>query len=383
LHIHTLPVISGSGINTFLTMRGMDRNTYDVELACAPGGRLINLVRKNGMNVRLFRNLVQPFNARKDLQALFDLIFYLKRNFYHIIHTHNSKAGFVGRLAARLAGIPIIVHTVHGFSFHDQEPLCRRILFRNLERLASHWCDKMIFISQPLIDWALKERVVGKEKIVKIYSGIELDHFRPLTRDRAKAIRKRWRLSEDEAVIGIVSKLWEGKGHLPLIRAFSEIRKENKKTRLVIVGEGPLHKELTTLVREFGLEEAVLFTGFQEDVSEIVSTFNVGVLPSFFEGMGRVLLEIMAMEKPIVATRVGGIPDLIKHGVNGLLVSPGDERELANAIRMLLGDRLLAVKMGAAGRRRISEEFSADFMVESIEMVYRDLLNRKRIRFES
>nr|MBC8459425.1 glycosyltransferase family 4 protein [Deltaproteobacteria bacterium] len=302
LHIHTLPIISGSGINTFLSMRGMDRRIYEAELACAPGGRLIDLVQSHNMSVRTFNNLVQPLHPVKDLLALMNLIFFLKKNRYHIVHTHNSKAGFLGRLAAKFAGVPVIVHTVHGFAFHDQEPIWRQNLFRNLERRASRWCDKMIFISQPLIDWALREGVVTEDKAVKIYSGIELDQFGPVTEDTKNRIRSKWRIGHEDVVIGVVSKLWEGKGHAILIKAFKELRKEIKDIRLVIVGEGYIYNELRNLVHMLGLKDSVLFTGFQMDVSEIIATFDVAVLPSFFEGMGRVLLEAMAMEKPVVAS---------------------------------------------------------------------------------
>ncbi|MBW1888167.1 MAG: glycosyltransferase family 4 protein, partial [Deltaproteobacteria bacterium] len=119
---------------------------------------------------------------------------------------------------------------------------------------------------------------------------------------------------------------------------------------------------------------------FQMDVSEIISTFDVAVLPSFFEGMGRVLLEAMAMEKPVVASRVGGIPDLVEDGVNGFLVSPGDVRDLVNTLKKTINDRKLARKMGKEGRKRTSEQFSAGVMVRSIEKVYHECLNRKGIR---
>ena len=128
-----------------------------------------------------------------------------------------------------------------------------------------------------------------------------------------------------------------------------------------------------------GLKDSVLFTGFQMDVSEIIATFDVAVLPSFFEGMGRVLLEAMAMEKPVVASRVGGIPDLVEHGVNGLLVSPGDVLELSNAIEKIVRDKKLALEMSKKGRKRITEQFSADAMVQSIEKVYNECLNAKGI----
>jgi len=382
LHIHTLPIISGSGINTFLTMRGMDRRIFRAELACAPEGRLIDLVMSHDMKVRTFNNLVQPLHPLKDLMALMNLICFLKKNPYHIVHTHNSKAGLLGRLAAKLAGTNVIIHTVHGFAFHDQEPPSRQILFRNLERFASHWCDKMIFISQPLIDWALRERIVCEEKTVRVYSGIEPDLFHPTTRDIKNRIRKKWKLKQNDAVIGIVSKLWDGKGHAVLINAFKELKKEIKNVRLLIVGEGYLYDELVRMVDMHRLKDSVQFTGFQADVPEIIATFDVAVLPSFFEGMGRVLLEAMAMEKPVVASRVGGIPDLVEHGINGFLVRPGNVEELTGALKKILGDKRLAGRMGKEGRKRVKEQFSADVMVQSIEKVYRDLLAMKGIKVD-
>jgi len=383
LHIHTLPIVSGSGINTFLSMRGMDRNVYEVELACAPGGRLIQLVEDNHMKVWPFEHLVQPISPLKDTISLIELTIFLKRNPYHIVHTHNSKCGFLGRLAAKLAGIPVIVHTVHGFAFHDQEPIWRQSLFRNLERMGSHWCDKMIFISQPLIDWALRENITDKEKIEKIYSGIQLDQFRPVTMDVKIKNREKWELKRDDLVIGIVSKLWEGKGHITLIEAFKALKKRLNNAKLVIVGEGDLYEELQGFVDKNELSGSVLFTGFQMDVSEILSTFDVAVLPSFFEGMGRVLLEAMAMEKPVVASRVGGIPDLVKHQINGLLVKPGDVEGLTHALEQILSDKGLSSKMGKEGRKRIQEQFSADIMVQSIDKVYRELLTRKGVTIEN
>ena len=383
LHIHTLPVISGSGINTFLTMRGMKGNRYESVLACAPGGTLIDLVQRHGMEVMTFPSLVQPLHPLKDFKAILDLTGHLMTKRYQVVHTHNSKAGFIGRLAAKLARVPVIVHTVHGFAFHRQEPPWRRTLFRNLERLASQWCDQMIFISQPLVDWAVNEGIGCSGKMTRIYSGIEMDRFHPVSVQEKNRLRAGWGLHEDDAVIGMVSKLWEGKGHAFLLRAFKEIKEEKPQARLVIVGEGYLMESLKTLVSRMGLSEAVIFTGFLEDVPQIIATFDVAVLPSYFEGMGRVLLEAMAMEKPVVGTRVGGIPDLIEEGLNGYLVSPGNEKELASAVVKILNDRDLALKMGQTGRKKMTDRFSAESMVRSIEEVYSELLKRKGVCFDS
>jgi len=382
LHIHTLPIISGSGINTFLTMEGMDKSRFEVQLACAPGGPLIDLVVGNGMKVTTFRNMVQPVDPLRDSLVTMDIWSFLRKNSFHIVHTHNSKAGFTGRLAAKLAGTCAVIHTVHGFAFHAEEPFWRRALFRNLERLAAHWCDKMIFISQPLIDWAIGERISSKDKIVKIYSGIDLDRFRPLSEEQQRRHRRKWNLGPGDAVVGMVSKLWEGKGHRVLITAFKKVTQEVENARLVIVGEGYLLGELTSQTKALGLDGSVLFTGFVEDVPGIMSTFDVAVLPSFFEGMGRVLLEAMAMEKPVVATRVGGIPDLVEDGRNGFLINPGDTDALAGSIVKLLNDRALARAMGRAGLEKICDKYSARQMVQAIEGVYREILGKKGVNLE-
>lgn len=380
LHVHTLPVISGSGINTFLSMKGIDRNIYEVELVCAPGGRLIELMNSHQIKVWTFNNLVQPLHPLKDFLALINLTSFLKKNAYHVVHTHNSKAGFIGRLAARLANVPVVIHTVHGFAFHDQEPRWRRALFRNLERVASRWCDKEIFISQPLIDWALKEKIISPDKVVKIYSGIDLNQFQPLSEDRKTQIRKEWGIGKDDTVIGIVSKLWEGKGHAILIDAFKQIKQDIKNARLVIIGEGYLYDKLVNQVKLLGIEDSVLFTGFQMDVSGIIGIFDVAVLPSFFEGMGRVILEAMAMEKPVVASRVGGIPDLVDDSVTGYLTVPGNVQELAEALKKILTDRHLTQRMGKEARKRTTLQFSSEVMVESISKVYSECLKLKGIK---
>jgi glycosyltransferase involved in cell wall biosynthesis len=162
-----------------------------------------------------------------------------------------------------------------------------------------------------------------------------------------------------------------------------EIRKEKPHARLVIVGEGYLMQSLKDLVRQMELSDAVVFTGFMEDVPPLLATFDVVVLPSFFEGMGRVLLEAMAMEKPVVGTAVGGIPDLIEQGLNGYLVSPGNEKELAGALLKILNDNGLALRMGQSGRMKMTDRFSAESMVRSIEKLYRELLQEKGICLDS
>ncbi len=374
LHVHTLPVVSGSGINTFLSMRGLDPARWEASLACAPGGRLEDLVRESGMAFVPVPDLVQPVDPLRDLRAALALRRVIRSGGYDLVHTHNSKAGFVGRLGAHWAGTAKVVHTVHGFAFHDQEPPARRALFRFLERRAARWCDHMIFISRPLQDWAGRERIVCPGGQSVIYSGIEPERFAPAGPDERAALRDRWGLPRDAPVAGIVSKLWEGKGHDTLLGALAGLRRRLPGARLLVVGEGELRPRLEALATELGVREAVVFTGFLQDVRPAVGAMDVSVLPSLFEGMGRVLLEAMAMGLPVVASRVGGIPDVVDDGVTGLLVPPGDGPALTRALETMLTDGALAARMGAAGRARVDERFGARAMAASIEKVYLDLL---------
>ncbi len=351
-------------------------------MACAPGGRLVDLVRSHGMNVSPLKNMVQPLNPVRDILVTLELFSLIRKNRYSIVHTHNSKAGFVGRLAARMAGVPVIIHTVHGYAFHDQEPPWRRSLFRNLERTASSWADMIIFISQPLIDWALEENICSRNKIVKIYSGIDIDRFSPSPLNYAEEMRKNWNIDKKEQVIGIVSKLWDGKGHKVLIDAFNILKRSRDNVKLMIVGEGYLEDDLKQYVRTLGLKNDIIFTGFQSEVSETIACMDIAVLPSFFEGMGRVILEAMAMEKPVIGSNVGGIPDLVKDNINGFLTEPGDVKGLAQALEKLLGNRELSEKMGKMGRAMISDSYSSNKMVNDIKNLYMECSKRKGLHLD-
>ncbi len=375
LHIHTLPVVSGSGINTLLTMRGLDRNKFAVEFACAPGGPLIGEVKKEGITFQPINHFVQEINIGKDFAALGELIRLLRRGRYGIVHTHNSKAGFLGRLAAKIAGVPIIVHTIHGFAFHEYERPPRRFLFISLERLAARFAHKLIAISQPLKEWGLRLGIGEPGKYVIIYSGIEEEKFQ--VEIDGDGTKEELGIRPGEKIVGMVAKLWEGKGHKTILESVKIINERIPRVRFIFVGEGYLRKELEDYAGRLGIREQVIFAGFVKNISEITAIFDVALLASFFEGMGRVLLEAMALGKPVVATRVGGIVDVVEDGETGILVRPGDPGDLARAIITLLEDENLARRMGEAGKERVDSRFTARTMVREIEKVYEELLRKR------
>lgn len=375
LHIHTLPIISGSGINTLLTMKGLDGNKYEVEFACAPGGSLIDKVKREGIRFQSIKHFRQKINLFNDCLALWELVRLMSQKKYDIVHTHNSKAGFIGRLAARIARVPIIVHTIHGFAFHEYERPPRRILFILLERFAARFSDRLITVSEPLKEWGLRLNIGKPNKYVTIYDGIEVEKFKINININEK--KKELRIKQEEKVVGVVAKLWEGKGHKTILEAAPRIIKEIPEVKFLFVGEGYLRSRLEARIQELGLSERIIFTGFREDIPEVTAIFDIAVLDSFFEGLGRVLLEAMVLGKPVIATKVGGIVDVVKDGETGILIPPRDANALAKAIITLLKDKKLAQRMGEAGKRRIDERFIAQTMVKKITALYDELINEK------
>ena len=376
LHVHTLPVISGSGINVLLTMKGLRLKGYDVELATKGDGELIKEVEKEGFKVRAISHFNQEINLYKDIMALFELIYVIKKYRYDIVHTHNSKAGFIGRLAAKICGTPLVIHTVHGFAFHDFERPWRRKLFIFLERLAAKWADKLIVISNPLKDWGLRLGIGKKEQYVLIYSGIEIDKFKVNIDVNKK--KEEFGIRPDELVVGVVAKLWEGKGHECVLKAVKDVIKKVPNVRFMFVGEGYLYRSLKELRDKLGLADYVIFTGFRKDIPEITSIFDVAVLASYFEGLGRVILEAMVCGKPVVATKVGGIVDIVEDAVTGLLVPPNNQVALSGALVKLLSNEDLRKKIGENAKKRIDERFSSQAMVDKIHLLYNSLIKQSK-----
>jgi glycosyltransferase involved in cell wall biosynthesis len=376
LHVHTVPVISGSGINTMLTMQGSLERGHDVSLVTQAPGPLTVQAEASGIRVFVISRMGREIRPIQDTLSVVELFRLIRRHRFSIVHTHNSKAGIVGRLAAWLARVPLVVHTVHGFSFHESETILRRALYRWIERLAAHWCHGLIFISQPLIDWADRERIGTGTPRSLIYSGINLEAF--ATADPA-TFRSKWHVAADRVVVGMVSKLWEGKGHSILLEAWRQVVAETPRQPplLVIVGHGPLEGQLRAQASELGITDSVLFTGFLEDTPRVTAAIDIAVLPSFFEGMGRVVLEAQAAGKPVVASRVGGIPDLIDDRVNGILVTAGDADSLAREITGLVNAPGRRKSLGANARRQMSPEYSATHMIKAIHSFYDELLKNR------
>jgi sugar transferase (PEP-CTERM/EpsH1 system associated) len=296
----------------------------------------------------------------------FKLAKLLKKKGVQILHLHNSTAFFYGVIAGKLAGIPAIVYTEHA-----------RDIFPNLkvriaDKLLSYFTDKIIVVADYLKKNLIEYEKFDGEKIFVIYNGINPAEFNIKT----DHIKKRRELDIDVnvPVIGIVARLDPIKNHACLINAMKHVINKFPEAVLLIIGGGPVHSELESLVKDLKLEKNVRFLGTRADVPELMSVIDVFVLCSRSEGLSVTLLEAMAAGKPVVATRVGGTPELIEHDINGLLVESDDEEGLSKALIELLTDKSKSLKLGEAAGRKINDSFTLAHMVKKYEKIYSECL---------
>lgn len=367
LHIITRLDRGGSSENTLITVAQLDRQRYRPSLMAGPSSE--------GAAAILIPHLGRKIRPLHDLLAFAEMYAKIRQGRYTIVHTHSSKAGILGRWAARLAGVPIIVHTPHGHVFYGYYERVPTYLFIVLERLTARITDKIITLTEAGIREHVERRIAPREKFISIHSGVDLAPYTELPPDPAAA-RKRFGLSPDCLVVGSVGRFEPVKGYDILLRAAGLLRTRQPKVQFLLAGEGEEAPHLKRLAEELQVDDRVFFPGWQQELPHVLSALDLFVLPSRNEGMGRVLVQAMAMGTPIVATRVGGIPEVLGEGETGLLVAPDDPIELAAAIERLLTDRELAGKIGEAGRRRASA-YSADKMVADIESLYDTLLMQK------
>lgn len=381
LHIITRLIIGGAQENTILTADLLDKSRWSVEIVSGPQtgqeGSLIAEVHQRGIPLIIEPALVREINLRKDVLALIRLTRFIRQGGYTIVHTHSSKAGILGRWAARLAGTPIIIHTVHGWGHHDhQHPLVRH-LYITLEKLCLPITDRLISVSPMNTEKGIRDGIGHPGNYVVIRSGIELERFGcpQVPREQTRSLLG---IPANALVVGTVTRLSFQKAPLDFVRAAGIIAQSIPNAWFVIVGDGPLRPQVEALIAKLGLMNRFILTGLRRDVPELLATFDLFLLSSLWEGLPRVLPQAMATGLVVIATAADGNIEAVHEGVNGWLVPPGQPTALAQATIELLCQPDLMVQMGEAGRS-IAKEFGAQKMVKEIDWLYRQLVAQKEI----
>ena len=339
-------------------------------------GSLLDDAVAAGTNLVRVPHLRRPLSPLADLQAFVWLLRYFRRERPAIVATHTAKAGSLGRLAAAMAGVPIIVHTFHGHVLDGYFGRIRTSVFIGIERFLGLLTTKFIAIS-PEIESDLERLGIGRGKTVVVRLGLELDH---LTVEKPGRLRAELGVPGGAPLVGIVGRLVPIKAHDLFLAAASTVAKARPDAHFAIVGDGERWEELHAAVARLDLADRVHFTGWRSDLAEVYSDLDIVVCCSRNEGTPVSLIEACAAGRCVIGTRVGGIADIIAPGVNGLLVPSGDSGALATAIEDLIADPARRKKMGTTGRQMVLERHGSGRMVRELKEVYRGLLEEAPAR---
>lgn len=385
LHPITRLIIGGAQENTMLTADYHSHlpefeGKYQVDVVCGPQtgpeGSLIEETKHRGVKLTIMPEMVREVSPINDLKAIFKLRKMMLDGRYDIVHTHSSKAGVLGRIAAKWAGVPHIVHTVHGWSYHEHMSDRKKNFYVALEKIGYRAGDAMITVSPKDIDKGLAEGIGRREDYTVIRSGIELDRFGQVDEQTRIKMRQMLGIPTDALVIGSVTRLSEQKDPLTMIEAMARTHQQRPDSWFLIVGDGALRPDVEAKISSFGLNERILLTGLRRDVPELIATFDIFMLASLWEGLPRVLPQAMASGLPIVCTRADGSAEAVIDGENGFLVEPQQPDQIAEKLIKLIDDEPLRNKMAAAGKKLVPT-FGARKMVQDIDLLYQTLIERK------
>jgi len=382
LHPITRLIVGGAQENTIFTAALLDKTKFQVDILSGvqtgSEGSLIEEANEQGINLLFINELVREISPLKDVTALIKLYIAMRNNRYNIVHTHSSKAGILGRLAAKMAGIPVIVHTIHGWSFHDYLPSYQKHLFIYLEKIAAKFSDALVFVSEADLETGLKNGIGKKSQYRLIRSAIPRIQFNNLEKNK-EINRKKLGIPDNVLVIGNVGRLSDQKNPIEWIQIAQKISLEEDNVVFLLVGDGPLRLDVEEEINEFFLSEKFILPGLTRDVLSYFSIIDIFLITSLWEGLPRTVLEAMAMGIPVVAYKSGGIPEIVSDGITGYLCKAGDIESMVKRSIFLLKNHLLREEMGRKGNLLIRNDFDLQVMIEHISKLYTELLTQKQI----
>ena len=382
-----IPVLQ---IVTRLVGRGVPRHVLDIATGLTPERYAVEILagrgepwesslwdeaRQRAVPTHYAAGLRRRINPVADVAALVAIYRRIRRGRYRIVHTHISKAGVLGRVAARCARVPIVVHTYHGRveELHGGS-LGSRVL-RRCEGMAAGLTDALVAVSEDTARLACGSGIGASRQFVVIHNGIDLASFQDFEPGEALPAKISGKL-----LVGAVGSMTREKGFDVLLESFSRLADTWPHVHLCVLGDGPLRPSLQAQAGELGVADRVCLPGHVTDVRPWLSAFELMVVPSRSEGLPMVVLEAMASGRAVVATRVGGIPEVVQDGRTGLLVPPEDAAALATAMADSLGDAARRRGWGRAGQDYVRQEFSLAAMIDKLDRLYEGLLAAHQVR---
>ena len=376
-HVAVADLWAGAEVHLVTLLLSLSRmQDLDVSAVLFTEGRAAQELRNAGIEVMVISEQKHGL-----IEILWKLAKHFRKHEFMIVHAHKPKDNLLSGVACRLTGVPYLVRTLHGSwePFQGFEHLKIKI-YEYLDRIANkHLVSTIVAVTSKI--QALLTHGYPREKVVCIHNGIDAESLQ-LRRDK-RNIRKDLNIGQEAVILGTVGRLTPVKGHVYLLKAMQTLVSKNKDVRLVIVGDGPLRNQLENLAVELQIEKNVLFVGHQNDACDFIDAMDVFVLPSLHEGIPMVLLEALALSRPVVASRTGGIPEVIEDGVSGLLVEAGNPMALAEALAVLTKDVARAEQLGKNGRVRVEQRFTSNVMAAKTADLYRRLVSSRFMKISA
>ncbi|MBQ9753985.1 MAG: glycosyltransferase family 4 protein [Lentisphaeria bacterium] len=380
-HVITRMIVGGAQENTLLTIKGHIEKGHEVVLVTgfSPGreGELLKNVEMPPFKIVEIPEMVREVSPVKDLKALRKLREYFKKEKFDVVHTHSSKAGIIGRIAARQAGVPVVVHTVHGQAFHAYEKPWKKLLYITAERIAAKYCDKIYAVAQAMIDQCVDAKVAPREKYMVVYSGMDTAAFANARRNME--LRQKLGIPENAKVIVTVARLFPMKGYEEMLPAAARLVKEFPDLHFLPVGDGPMYDELQKQIADLGLSGNFHFAGLvpPHEVCDYIAQADLLWHLSLHEGLPRAVVQALAVGIPAIGYKLDGTPEVVLNGKTGYVTAPQDVDAVVARSRELLNDAALRAEMGKNGKDLVIERFAWRRMADILEKEFLMLLNAK------
>tara|TARA_Y100001933_G_scaffold264744_1_gene332209 strand:+ start:94336 stop:95496 length:1161 start_codon:yes stop_codon:yes gene_type:complete len=381
LHIITRLILGGAQKNTVLCCKAQVAAGHRVILAYGPiygpEGSLLTEAQNAGVETVELSSMRRAILPHHDLISYFQIRKLIKQTKPDIVHTHSSKAGITGRLAAWQGKVPGVLHTVHGLPFHDKQPRWIHQTYVMLERFAAKRCHKIVGITQAMIDAFIEKRIGKTEQFAIIPSGVSVEEFATPTASR-EVTRQAYGIPNDVPVVGIVARLDPLKGHHDLLDIYPKLLERHPDLRLFFVGDGWDRDQIEKRIEDQHWEKQVILAGLvpPRQVPSLLHAMDIMALPSYQEGQGRTLVEALLCGCAIVGYDVGGIGEVCIDRQTGRLAPVGNKDQLAQAIHDLLADPTHRKKLADAGYKHVIKHFTEQVMVQKLEDLYQQMLGQ-------
>ena len=368
--------LGGAQRNTLYTAEHLDPQRFEVQLLAGPGGILDEEARKlaarHGIALGFIPSLIRPVRPFKDLAALFQIRKALKKFQPDILHTHSSKAGILGRLAGALAGVPVIIHTYHGFGFNKVQRPWVRIAFILADKVTARLSQALVFVANANRQEAKSLGIGRPEQYVLIRSGIKKpSHISP---DQRAQLKKNLGIPFDAPLVTTIGPFKPQKNLIDFIRLAKSVYDLEPSARFLIIGDGEERPAYERLRKELGLEDKLFMPGWRMDAENLLAVSEVFAMTSLWEGLPRSLVEAMSLGLAVACYETDGITDLVRDGENGFLFKQGEIEPMARQINRVLKDEGMRRHVGQAATASVGKEFDIDQMVHQQEALYTDLL---------